>query len=290
MIGLACKSVISPKPAYVKKCKSRWFHRSWGGDSLEITLLIDAELEHAMVQNEADVLIVDDDPDMRETISNILSKDGFPVRFAENGAEMRAAVEEKRPQIVLLDLMLPDENGFDLARELHANHGIPFIIISGKDDVIDKVVGLEIGADDYIAKPFHARELAARVSSVLRRASADKSNASGNGANNGNLLKIGDWKFDHQRQLLQQGDQPAVNLTTHEFKVLDALVRNAGNIISRDSIINIVSGRDWMPYDRSVDVVIGKLRKKLNDSPACPIYIKTVRNAGYSFVAKVSKL
>ena len=103
------------------------------------------------------------------------------------------------------------------------------------------------------------------------------------------MLQIGDWRFDQSRQLLQNSAGAPVNLTTHEFKVLDALVDHAGKILSRDRIIDIVSGRDWMPYDRSVDVVIGKLRKKLDDDPSCPVYIKTVRNAGYSFVAKVKR-
>ncbi len=237
-----------------------------------------------------DVLLVDDDPDMRDTINNILARDGFSLRFAENGTQMREKLQEQRPLIVLLDLVLPEESGLDLARELKTNYNLPFIIISGKDDVIDKVVGLEIGADDYITKPFHARELIARLNTVLRRINNRVLETHDETTNKDNAIQIGDWTFDHQRQLLQLGDAAPVNLTTHEYRVLDALVNSAGKILSRDSIIDIVSGRDWMPYDRSVDVVIGKLRKKLKDDPACPVYIKTIRNAGYSFVAKVKRI
>lgn len=242
-----------------------------------------------MSEKYSNVLVVEDDPDMQETINNILKRDQFLPRFASNGKEMHEKIAEERPFLVLLDLVLPDENGLDLARVLKTDYQLPFIILSGKDDVIDKVVGLEIGADDYITKPFHARELVARLHTVIRRLKNDAPVPAPVSADGADTLKIGDWTLDQSRQLLQGTDGTPVNLTTHEFRVLDALVENAGKILSRDRIIDIVSGRDWMPYDRSVDVVIGKLRKKLDDDPSCPLYIKTVRNAGYSFVAKVSK-
>lgn len=244
-----------------------------------------------MTEKYSDVLVVEDDPDMQETINNILKRDQFVTRFASNGKEMREKISEERPSLVLLDLILPDENGLDLARQLRIDYKLPFIILSGKDDVIDKVVGLEIGADDYITKPFHARELVARLHTVIRRLKNEGRvpESAGEEAEPDGMMQIGDWRFDQSRQLLQGNDGQPVNLTTHEFKVLDALVAHAGKILSRDRIIDIVSGRDWMPYDRSVDVVIGKLRKKLDDDPSCPVYIKTVRNAGYSFVAKVKR-
>ncbi len=243
-----------------------------------------------MTDKYSSVLVVEDDPDMQETINNILKRDQFVARFASNGKEMHERINEDRPFLVLLDLILPDENGLDLARKLRIDYQLPFIIISGKDDVIDKVVGLEIGADDYITKPFHARELIARLHTVIRRLKNDQpAPAALETETEEGMLQIGDWRFDQSRQLLQNSAGAPVNLTTHEFKVLDALVDHAGKILSRDRIIDIVSGRDWMPYDRSVDVVIGKLRKKLDDDPSCPVYIKTVRNAGYSFVAKVKR-
>ncbi|NET39437.1 MAG: response regulator transcription factor [Cyanothece sp. SIO1E1] len=242
-----------------------------------------------MPEKYSHVLVVEDDPDMQETINNILKRDQFLPRFANNGKEMHEQIRQERPFIVLLDLILPDENGLDLARQLRTDYQLPFVIISGKDDVIDKVVGLEIGADDYITKPFHARELIARLHTVIRRLKNDTQPPAQETAAAGDGIRIGDWTLDQTRQVLQKDDGNAVNLTTHEFKVLDALVGSAGKILSRDRIIDIVSGRDWMPYDRSVDVVIGKLRKKLDDDPTCPVYIKTVRNAGYSFVAKITK-
>ncbi|MCK5778350.1 MAG: response regulator transcription factor [Rhodospirillales bacterium] len=242
-----------------------------------------------MSEKYSHVLVVEDDPDMQETINNILKRDQFLPRFANNGKEMHEQIRQERPFIVLLDLILPDENGLDLARQLRTDYQLPFVIISGKDDVIDKVVGLEIGADDYITKPFHARELIARLHTVIRRLKNDTPPPAQETAAVGDGIRIGDWTLDQTRQVLQKDDGNPVNLTTHEFKVLDALVGSAGKILSRDRIIDIVSGRDWMPYDRSVDVVIGKLRKKLDDDPTCPVYIKTVRNAGYSFVAKIKK-
>lgn len=242
-----------------------------------------------MSEKYSHVLVVEDDPDMQETINNILKRDQFLPRFANNGKEMHEQIRQERPFIVLLDLILPDENGLDLARQLRTDYQLPFVIISGKDDVIDKVVGLEIGADDYITKPFHARELIARLHTVIRRLKNDTPPPALETAAAGDGIRIGDWTLDQTRQVLQKDGGNPVNLTTHEFKVLDALVGSAGKILSRDRIIDIVSGRDWMPYDRSVDVVIGKLRKKLDDDPTCPVYIKTVRNAGYSFVAKITK-
>jgi len=234
----------------------------------------------------SDILVVEDDPDMIETIGNIMQREKFAPRFATNGAEMREEIHKKRPFIVLLDLVLPDESGLDLARQLRADYKIPFIIISGRDDVIDRVVGLEIGADDYITKPFHARELVARLYAVTRRLNiANRTNQ--HPPSNDNLVRIGDWTLDRSRQVLKKDDDTIVNLTTHEFRVLGALLDNAGKIVSRDRIIDIVSGGDWMPFDRSVDVVIGKIRKKLGDDPTSPSYIKTVRNAGYSFIANV---
>lgn len=237
------------------------------------------------------ILVVDDDPDMRETVCMALLRDGYRVQEAEDGRGMRGILEQFHIDLVILDLVLLGESGLDLARELRNSSDIPLIMLTGKDNVIDKVVGLEIGADDYITKPFHARELVARIGTVLRRA---RSNTGKVGPDSGEtspgMIRFGDWQLDLFGQRLTGSNGDVVMLTTYEFLVLSALAQRTGKALSRDQIMDLVADREWNPFDRSIDVLIGKIRRKLGDDSRNPQFIRTIRNIGYMFVAEVEQV
>jgi DNA-binding response OmpR family regulator len=180
--------------------------------------------------------------------------------------------------------MLPDEDGFTLARELRAGSNIGIVMLTGKTDTVDKIVGLEIGADDYVTKPFDERELLARVRSVLRRISDDAAQKQ----HGGSIARFAGWTMDLAAYELTSPAGEQIHLTNHEFQLLSALVRHGHRVLSRDAILELVAGRDWDPEDRSVDVLVGKLRKKLESDPRDPKLIKTVRGAGYILTAKVT--
>jgi len=228
---------------------------------------------------------------MRETVCTALRRDGYSVEEAEDGPSMRRALGQRHIDLVILDLVLPGESGLDLARELRSSSDIPLIMLTGRDNVIDKVVGLEIGADDYITKPFHARELVARIGTVLRRSAANAGRIEGDsGRLSSALFRFGDWQLDLSGQRLKRVGGAAVTLTTYEFRVLAALAQRPGKALSRDQIMDMVADRAWNPLDRSIDVLIGKIRKKLQDDPRDPRYIRTVRNTGYMFIGNVERL
>lgn len=231
------------------------------------------------------ILIVDDDPRLCRTLARYFTQEGYTTHTALSGEEMRRRLDAQLPDLIILDLMLPDGDGFSLARELRASYNLPIIILTGKSDTIDKVVGLEIGADDYVTKPFDERELLARVRSVLRR--AGETGGDKNGQSGGVVLFEG-WRLDLDSYELTSPDGEPVNLTSHEFQLLSALVRHANRVLSREAILEIVADRDWTPDDRSVDVLVGKLRKKIEKNPREPQLIETVRTVGYKFKKKVS--
>lgn len=234
------------------------------------------------------VLIVDDDPDLRCTLRRILEREGLSVCEAADGAGMSRQLEEAKPDLLLLDLMLKNENGLMLAERVRANSNLPMIVVSGKDDVTDRIESLELGADDYIAKPFHARELAARVRSVLRRSGLVLNPAEKPSMVAGQIF-FGAWAFIPDTGLLRRRDGKGgeIMLTGLEARVLTILCKNPRRILGRDEIMEKCGERNWSPFDRSIDVVIGKLRKKLGDDTKSPSYIRTVRGAGYSMIAGV---
>jgi DNA-binding response OmpR family regulator len=232
------------------------------------------------------VLYVDDDPEMIELVTRILQVEGYKVAGAANGDEMRDYLRKCGVDLVLLDLMLPGEDGLTLARALRAESDMPVVIVSGRNDVIDKVVGLEVGADDYVTKPFHPRELTARISSVLRRYHATSGRIE-SGARD-QVARFEGWSLELSSHRLASPDDRTVTLTGYEFRVLETFVRNPGQVLSREMILERAADRAWDPFDRSVDVVIGKLRRKLDDDPKNPRFIKTIRSGGYMLVADVA--
>jgi DNA-binding response OmpR family regulator len=236
----------------------------------------------------ATILIVDDEADMRGLVADILARDGFRWLEAENGSAMRLLLRDHRVDLIILDLMLPGEDGLSLARELRSSSQIPIVMLTARDDIVDKIVGLELGADDYLTKPFHPRELTARIRSVLRRATNSQQAAGADRRAESVVVGFSGWALDLGEHRLTSPEGHEVRLTTFEFRVLSFLTRRPKTVVSRDEILSFAAERGWNPLDRSVDVVIGKLRKKLNDSASRPHFIRTVRNAGYMFLPDVS--
>jgi DNA-binding response OmpR family regulator len=230
------------------------------------------------------ILVVDDDPRLCRLVSRQLTREGYSVRTAAGGEDMRRLISEARPDLVILDLMLPGEDGFSLARELRAHSNVGIVMLTGKADTVDKIVGLEIGADDYVTKPFDERELLARVRSVLRRVSDDARAQE----QDGNIACFKGWELDLTAYELVSPDGDTVHLTSHEFQLLAALVEHGHRVLTRDAILELLSGRDWTPEDRSVDVLVGKLRRKLETDPHDPKLIRTVRGVGYILAVDVT--
>lgn len=233
----------------------------------------------AMDRDRPKILIVEDDADLRDTLACYLDGQGYPVAEAADGRGMRERLAEG-VSLVLLDVNLPGEDGFSLARELRAHSEIGIIMITGRTDLIDRVVGLEIGADDYIAKPFQLRELLARIKAVLRRShhlpAAEMAAP---------LFTFDGWILDPQRQKLTDPGGGAIPLTTTEFAILHQLVSAKGGPVSRQDLYEVLKGRDWSPLERSLDVHVGNLRRKLEASGRYPRLIKSVHGIGYRLVA-----
>jgi DNA-binding response OmpR family regulator len=230
------------------------------------------------------ILVVEDEEGIADFLRRGLILTGYEVDVAYDGESALSRARDQMPDLVILDLMLPDEDGFTLARELRAGSNIGIVMLTGKTDTVDKIVGLEIGADDYVTKPFDERELLARVRSVLRRISDDAAQKQ----HGGSIARFAGWTMDLAAYELTSPAGEQIHLTNHEFQLLSALVTHGHRVLSRDAILELVAGRDWDPEDRSVDVLVGKLRKKLESDPHDPKLIKTVRGAGYILTAKVT--
>lgn len=237
------------------------------------------------------ILVVDDDPRVRDMLDRYLESEGFRVSHADCGEAMRRQIEENRFDMILLDVGLPQEDGLSLARQVRSSSSVPIIMVTGKGDVVDRVVGLEMGADDYIAKPFQLREVLARIRAVLRRSSEQtlQVDSSTQGGDVADRVTFAGWRLDLlKRELVSPADRP-VALTSGEFDLLSAFVRSANRPLSRDQLMDLARGRDWSPYDRSIDTQVGRLRKKIEENPKSPELIKTVRGVGYIFTPKVER-
>ena len=233
------------------------------------------------MDTEGSVLIVEDDAQVRRMIAEYLGGHGFEVTEAADGAAMRAALAVRIPDIVLLDLNLRGENGLALARHLRERHRLGIIMVTAAGDVVDRIVGLEVGADDYIAKPFDPRELVARVRSVVRRVQAAATPAEPAAAAR---LAFGNCTLDLAGHRLFDADGAEVPLTSMEFDLLRAFAESPNRVLSRDQLLTLTRHREWEPFDRSIDIRIAKLRRKVEPDPAHPRLIKTVRNAGYMYI------
>lgn len=219
------------------------------------------------------LLVVDDDPELLELTEQYLSSQGYEVLVAEDGVAMDAALEANEVDLMILDLMLPGEDGLSIARRMRRDRDLPIIIVSAQGDDVDRIVGLEIGADDYLAKPFNPRELLARVRAVLRRGARRE------GAQ---IITFGDFELNLNAHRLTR-DGRTVALTSGEFELLDVLVRHPNAVLHRDRILDLLTGTRRSPFDRSIDVRVTRLRHKIEPDPATPVFIKTIWGKGYMF-------
>lgn len=234
------------------------------------------------------ILIVDDEQDICTLVAQYLSDEGYQVSVAHDGAEMRAVIARDPVDLVLLDIVLPNEDGLSIARQLRVeNPNVGIIMLTGRGDTIDRIVGLEMGADDYLAKPFHLRELLARVKSVMRRAESVPAEGPPPAEGESSRLRFAGWEFDlHTRELVSPDSEP-VRLTSGEFDLLKVFVTHPNQVMSRDRLLDLTRGREAGPFDRTIDVQVGRLRRKLGDDPHQPQLVKTLRSGGYIFVAPV---
>jgi DNA-binding response OmpR family regulator len=237
------------------------------------------------------LLVVDDDPSVRAMLREYLEGHGYSVGEAGSGAQMREEIERDLPDAVLLDIRLPGEDGLTLARYLRQRYDVGIIMVTASGDVVDRVVGLELGADDYIAKPFDLRELLARLKSVLRRlqvkppAEAQAQAAAGQQPQQPKRQRFGRCEIDVEARRMFEVGGREVTITAMEFDLLTAFLANPNRVLSRDQLLLHTRNREWEPFDRSIDIRIGRLRRKVEPDPAGePRCIRTVRSAGYMFI------
>ncbi len=235
------------------------------------------------------ILVVDDDRRVRNLLQRYLTDEGFRVSVAEDGETMRRRIAESAVDLVFLDLVLPGDDGLTLARHLRATSDVPIIMLTGKGKMVDRVIGLEMGADDYIAKPFHLREVLARVRTVVRRSAGRSTRPAVAVADAGDRLRFEGWELDLGKRELNGRDGRQVPLTTSEFGLLAAFAGNPTRVLDRDRLMDLVRNRDWTPYDRSIDTQVARLRKKIETDPKNPRLIKTVRGVGYVFTPTVER-
>lgn len=238
-----------------------------------------------MMDQDARILVVDDDRNICRMLNSYLCSEGFDVSVAYDGDQLTKQINARPIDLVLLDLHMPGYHGLDLARELRRQDSqIGIIIVTGSEDPVDRVVGLEVGADDYVAKPFDRRELLARIRATLRRVKGRDDSVAVRGR-----VCFDRFILDLDTHELIDEQGTSIDLTHYEFTLLSVMVRSPNRVLSRDLIMNTIAGRDWFASDRSVDVLVGKLRKKIEPDQARPHLIKTIRGAGYKFTGKVSK-
>ncbi len=224
------------------------------------------------------ILVVDDDPGLRELLQEYLSSQGFAVDTVADGKAMELNMQQQMPALVILDLMLPGEDGLSLARKLRVNGNMPIIMLSARGDDMDRIIGLEVGADDYLAKPFNPRELLARIRAVLRRHDERPAEAAGAAV----LHRFGNFQLDmNSRSLAKDGLEIA--LTAGEFNLLRIFVEHPNRVLNRDQLMDLMKGYERSPFDRSIDVRVTRLRRKIETDPSAPEYVRTVWGEGYLF-------
>ena len=231
------------------------------------------------------VLVVDDDGEMRALLAEYLGASGYRVSVASNGREMRRVMQAGRPDVVMLDVMLPDEDGLALCRELRASSQLPVIMVSARSADVDRIVGIEMGADDYVGKPFNPRELLARLKALLRR-----SRALGKTPADSQRVRFAGWTLDLAARHLVDAEGVLVPLSGGEFRLLAVFVEHANRVLDRNLLMDLALGREATPFDRSIDVQVSRLRQRLRDDGREPRIIKTVRNSGYVLAAAVERL
>ena len=235
------------------------------------------------------IAVVDDEVDITRLLGNYLQVAGYRVSQLHTGHALLALMETDAPALVLLDVGLPGEDGFLIARQLREHWDCGLVIVTGRGDAVDKIVGLEVGADDYVTKPFDLRELLARVKAVLRRSRGAPAASTAVPAAGGDKRRFAGWELDLAARSLADPSARDVPLTTGEFSLLKVLIDNAGKVLSRDFLLEHTRGREAGPFDRTIDVQVGRLRRKLEGDAEDPKLIKSVRGAGYILVPPVTR-
>ncbi len=231
------------------------------------------------------IVVVDDDPDTRDELQEYLTRQNYRVSTADGGTAMRQLLERESADLIIMDLTMPEEDGLTLVKSICKTSTAAIIILTGKGDPVDRVVGLELGADDYVSKPCDLRELLARVRSVLRRAEGVTDDGFGG---DGSWLEFAGWKLSLPMRQLISPNNAEVPLTTAEFDLLMAFIRNKRRVLSRDGLLDLTQNRQWSPFDRAIDNLVVRLRKKIEIDPKNPSLIKTVRGVGYVFTHDVT--
>jgi len=242
--------------------------------------------------DKARIVVVDDDLEIRDMLDEYLLKQGYDVALAADGEELRSMLKANFPDVVLLDINLPGEDGLSLARWLRERQEIGVIMVTAAGDVVDRIVGLEIGADDYITKPFDLREVRARIRSVLRRVERGRGTTDGTApqavgdTRAPRRVRFGRCLLDIEAHCLIDEDGSKTPLTSMEFDLLETFARHPNQVLNRDQLLNLAHNRDWEPFDRSIDNRIARVRRKIERDPKKPAAIKTIRGAGYMFVPR----
>lgn len=231
------------------------------------------------------LLVVDDHREIRDLVSRFMIKHGFRVTTASDGREMRRALADNSIDLIVLDLMLPGEDGLVLCRHLRAQSNVPIVMLTAMGEEMDRIVGLEMGADDYLAKPFNPRELLARIKAVIRRSRTLPGEAPPPGRS---IAQFENWRLDMRRRHLESHDGVVVALSTGEFNLLLAFVQHPQRVLSRDQLLDFTHGRKTEPFDRSIDAQVGRLRRKIEPDPRNPSLIKTEWGGGYVFTPEVT--
>lgn len=237
------------------------------------------------MQDATHVVVVDDHDDIRDLVREYLEHHGYKVSVAESGAALRQILERKNVDLIILDVMMPGEDGISLCKEIRTSEDIPIIFLTAMADDADRIIGLELGADDYLVKPFNPRELLARIRAVLRRAT---NSTPARTILNRRIVRIDHWKLDLGRQEIFGDDGVGIPLSTAEFRLLKVFIERPGLILSREQLLDLTAGRTADIFDRSIDNQVSRLRKKIEDNPKSPTIIKTHWGGGYSLCAEVT--
>ncbi|RRN44797.1 response regulator [Lautropia dentalis] len=231
------------------------------------------------------VLVVDDDAEIRTLLAEYLSQNGIKVSVARDATEMRQLFDESRPDIIILDVMMPGEDGLTVCRELRSRSNVPVIMLTARADEVDRIIGIEMGADDYLGKPFSPRELLARIKGVLRRTRTLPPSLG-----DAQQVRFAGWTLDSGARHLISPDNVIVPLSGAEYRLLSVLIQHPNRVLDRNQLMDLTLGREATPFDRSIDVQISRLRNRLNDDAREPRIIKTIRNEGYILAAHVERV
>lgn len=234
------------------------------------------------------ILVVDDDQDIRDLLGQFLQKHSYKTSLAQDGIEMFAILEkEPTVDLIILDIMLPGDDGMTLCRKLRSDSQIPIIMLTAISEEVERILGLELGADDYLSKPFNPRELLARIKAIMRRSATPSSEAI---ETESAILKFNDWQLDKTSRRLTSPDGLEISLSSGEYNLLVVMLERPQQVLSRDQLLDLTKNRSAGPYDRSIDIQISRLRQKLEEDPKAPQIIKTVRGGGYVIAVNVDRI